>query len=205
MLLLYTLLGLFFLLIICFLLIPMPAETEYLWAAGENVFKVKVWGVKIYTGNKKDKADESEPQAYKKDKSDKDAKMGFSEFMGGLSAFKKITKDMDDDINRLLKYLKNKLSCKMLTFKLDVGFEDAALTGIAAGAAYALVYGLASVVYNTVGIHKMDINVNPVFGKACVNVYAKSIFTIAPVHIIRILCMVLSIRGKIKNAAGKAA
>lgn len=200
--------GIILLFVICFFLVRLPIELEYFkQTAQDSVFRVRIFGVKVYESGKDDrsgreqsgKADRGEVEKSGPDDSGEQEKAGFSKFMEQVSQTKKTLKAIDQDTRRLLKYLKRKARCKLLKIHLDVGFDDAAATGIAAGAAYGVVYGVASLIYNTIGVCKMDIKVNPVFTKPCINLHIKGIFTAAPVHIIKGLRIVLAMQDKIEN------
>jgi|GEM_PF-3549359 len=204
-------------LIVILLYIPMPFDLEYRLDTKEDIKKLKFKIARITIvsdkkskkkNNKKDVKNEkkdieqaipAEPKqkAQKSDATEK--KNGFSAFMQTISRVKSIMKELKPDIDRMLNYLKKKINCRLLRIHLEAGFDDAAKTGIAGGAMYGTVYGAAAMVYNTVGVKDMDIQVRPNFTQEGVHLYIRSIFTISLAHIIRVLFMVLKMYRKAKK------
>ncbi len=175
----------------------MPIELIYAASVKHKrqAFKVKVYSIDII----RDKSKKKEKKKLKKEKEKE--KFTFSGFMQKVKWVKEIYKSVKEDIEEILKYLGKKASCRQFIIHLDLGFEDAAQTGIASGAAYGIVYGAASAIYNNLDITKedMDIQVNPRFDKQCGDLYIKSIFYLSPAHIIKVVIMLLKINKKIKK------
>lgn len=206
----WIIVGAILLLLFCILLIPMPAQIVYEVCPEKpkKVFEVRVWGVKIYpwgkNGTKEADGDSASTDKKAEVPDDENGKPdGFSEFMEKTEQTKAVFESVRDDIKQILEFLRKKSGCRLLELKLTLGFDDAAATGIAAGAAYGLVYGAASLIHNSIGVKKLDVAVNPVFNKNCLEFYVKGIFTIAPVHIIKVLRLVLAMTRKIKKATDK--
>ena len=158
----------------------MPIELIYASSAThkKRAFIVKIYGIKVIGDRKKPKKQknpESEKNAEQKeskednkgkdkdkkdkgggkDKSEKkDEEISYKGFMDGINRVKNIYKVASEGIAGILKYLGRKTKCENFTVHLDFGFESAAHTGIAAGAAYGVVYGAASLVYNNLCMEK---------------------------------------------------
>ena len=196
-------------LIVILLHIPIPFELEYQYGgnaaddanADVKKLKFKIAHITVVSGKKKNKPKkESELKKSKKSENDDSGKKkGFKAFMDAISGVKNIIKELKPDISRMLGYLKKKIDCRLLRIHLEAGFDDAAKTGIAAGAAYGTVYGAAAMIYNTVGVKDMDIQVRPNFMQSGVRLYIKSIFTISLAHIIRAVFMLLKMYRKVKR------
>jgi len=183
-------------LIVMLLYIPLPFELEYQLDTNADIkkLKFKIAHITVVSSKKKKK-----PKPKKEKSADPNKKKGFRAFMDAISRVKNIMKELKPDIARMLGYLRKKIDCRLLRIHLEAGFDDAAKTGIAAGAAYGAVYGAAAMVYNTVGVKDMDINVRPNFTQSGVRLYIKSIFTISIAHIIRVVFMLLGMYRKAKR------
>lgn len=191
-------------LIICALTIlifkRMPIEIIYAASAKhkKQAFRVKVYSIDII----RDKSKKSAKSKKKKDKKSKEKKdFSFEKFMKWLSWIKDIYKAIKDCLTEVFEYLGKKAQCRNFTVHLDLGFESAADTGIAAGAAYGSVYGAASLVYNNLDIKKeeLDIRVTPHFDNPCGDLYVKGIFYLSIAHIIKVVLMLLKVNKKIKQ------
>lgn len=199
--------------------IRLPIEFEYAASAThkKQMFQVRVCHIRLIRdrkNKKKEDADtelvqdssDSEDIGKKQDTEDeKDEKFGFSQFMKQIDWVKNIYELTKKDLEDIFSYLRSRARCRNLTVHLDFGFEDAAQTGIAGGVAYGVVYGFASLVYNNLSLRKddMDLEVNPRFDKQCTDLYIKSIFCLAPAHIIKVLAMLLAVHKKIRKTNRK--
>ncbi len=173
----------------------MPIEIIYAASAKykKQALRVKVYGIDLIRekkGTHKKKKKTKKPKTEEKEK-----KFGFDEFMRLLGRVKDIYKRIKSGIGEILSYLGKKTQCKGFVIHLDLGFDDAAQTGIASGAAYGSVYGAASLVYNSLNMKKedLDIEVNPHFDTPCASLYIKGIFRLSPAHIIRVIFMLLGV------------
>lgn len=81
-------------------------------------------------------------------------------------------------------YLRKKVVCSNLVFKMDMGLDDAALTGIATGFVWGIVYNILSILSGFVNIKKTDIKIQPIFNEMVLGVDFYCIFTFRVVHII---------------------
>jgi len=109
--------------------------------------------------------------------------------------------DLRAETINFLKYLKKHCKISKYVIHLDVGMDDAALTGMVSGAAYTVVYDISALVYEILNIKKedMDIRVTPHFQEECTCLYFDGIITIRIVHIIKALFMISDIYKKGKQ------
>lgn len=184
----------------------MPVEVIYAASATHkrHAFRLKIYGIDLIrdkkTPKKRRKIAKNKPKNEENEQKN-EKKFGFSEFTDLLNRVKKVYNHIKEGLREVLAYLGRKTQCSGFTVHLDLGFENAAHTGIAAGAAYGTVYGFASMVYNSLSMDKdaLDIEVNPRFDRPCADLYIKGIFRISPAHIIKVFFMLLSIFKKVKN------
>lgn len=176
----------------------MPIEIIYAASAKhkKQAFRVKVYNIDII----RDKSKKTHKNK-KKNKEKNKKEFSFELFMERIKWIKDIYNATKDRIKEVFLYLGKNGQCKNFTIHFDIGFKNAAHTGIASGVAYGVVYGGASLVYNNIDIKKeqMDIEVNPRFDKECADLYIKSIFCISPAHIIRVVMLLLKINKQIKQ------
>lgn len=134
----------------------------------------------------KESAKQEEPENKKTD---------FEKFSNELEDYKAIYTKRKDELVHLLKFLANRCKIYKFVIHLDLGFEDAMQTGIAAGAAYGMVFGFAALIYNTLNVSKKDVDVyvRPQFDKACIDFYLNWIFRLRLAHIIKVLWFVYKI------------
>ena len=180
----------------------MPIEFIYAASAKhkKQAFKIKIYNVDLIRDRKKGK-DNKKKSKDKSDDKQKNDEFSFSQFMQWLKWVKDVYEEIKDGIGDVLLYLGKKAQCRNFTVHLDLGFKSAADTGIAAGAAYASVYSVASLVYYHLDIKKeeLDIEVNPRFDKQCADLYIKSIFYLSPAHIIKVVLKLLKLNKKIRK------
>lgn len=184
----------------------MPVEVIYAASAThkKHAFRLKIYGIDLIRDKKKPqkrkKIEKNKPKNEKNEQKN-EKKFGFSEFTDLLNRVKKVYNHVKGGLQKVFAYLGKKTQCKNFTIHLDLGFENAAHTGIAAGAAYGTVYGFASMVYNSLNMDKdaLDIEVNPRFDRPCADLYIKGIFRISPAHIIKVFFMLLNILKEVKN------
>ncbi|NLY43828.1 MAG: DUF2953 domain-containing protein [Clostridiaceae bacterium] len=86
--------------------------------------------------------------------------------------------------NSTMGYLRKKVICNELIFQLDIGMDDAALTGIISGMLWGTVYNVLAFFDRFFIIKKTDIKILPFFNDAVFNVKFYCIFTFRVVHII---------------------
>ena len=199
--------------------IRLPIEFEYAASAThkKQMFQVRVCHIRLIRDRKnkkkedadagfvQDSSDEEKKEEKQEPQEEKKEEFGFSQFMKQVDWVKNIYEIIKKDLEDIFSYLRSRARCRNLTVHLDFGFEDAAQTGIAGGVAYGLVYSFASLVYNNLSLRKddMDIAVNPRFDKQCTDLYIKSIFCLAPAHIIKVLAMLLAVHKKIRKTNRK--
>lgn len=179
----------------------MPIEIIYAASAKhkKQAFRLKVYGIDLI--REKNGKTKKPKKSKEKKKAKEEKKFDFSEFMDLLGRVKDIYEHIKEGLSEIFSYLGKKARNIGLVIHLDLGFENAAHTGIASGAAYGSVYGAASMVYNNTSMKKenLDIEVNPRFDKPCADLYIKGIFYLSPAHIIRVVLMVLNIIKDIKK------
>lgn len=179
----------------------MPIEIIYAASAKykKQAFRLKVYGINLIHEKKDKPAKKKKEKKPKKDEKEKN--FGFDEFMKLLGRVKDIYKRIKTGVGDVLSYLGKKTQCKGFVIHLDLGFSDAAQTGIASGAAYGSVYSAASLVYNNIKMDKkdLDIEVNPHFDVPCASLYIKGIFRLSPAHIIKVAFMLLGIYKDVKK------
>jgi len=86
--------------------------------------------------------------------------------------------------SKVRNYLKRRLVCNQLTFYLDFGLGDAALTGISSGIVWGTVYNMVAIINSSCILKKTDINIHPDFNESKANIDLCCIFTFRIVHII---------------------
>lgn len=193
------------LLVLLILLFPLKVRVEFGYSKNAAKKRLTVWlnGFIIYKNSFDEKTNEKKPAKQKIETENKDG--GFASFMGKLRFYDALYSELKPDIVKLLAFFQKKLCIYKYVMHLDLGFPDAANTGIAAGAAYALVYGLAALIYNRLNLKKkdLDVYVTPHFHNAKIDFYFNGIFGFRLVHIIRALFMLLCIYGKFKSFKNK--
>lgn len=190
----------------------MPIEIMYAFSAAheQQKFNIKIYGIELWRqkNKKKDKDKKKDKTKDKKNddkKDNKQKKSSFSGFMNEINRVKEVYEAGKNGLIKVLKYLGKKTKIKNFTIHLEAGFENAAHTGIAGGAAYATVYGAAGLVYNNTSIKKenLDIEVVPQFNRECVNLYTKTALGISIAQIIVVLVILLRTYMQIKKKINK--
>lgn len=198
----YVWLGVACLLLLLLLLFPLRLRVEYGYSKNAAKQRLTVWvnGISVFKTEFEKK--EKSPAPPKTDKTEDD---GFSGVMKKIRFYDAAFAHLKSDLIRLLSYFKKKLRIPCYTMHLDLGFADAANTGIAAGAAYAVVYSLAALIYNQLNLKKkdLDVYVTPHFHSVRTDFYFNGIFCLRFVHIIKALIMLLGIYNKFKKFKNK--
>lgn len=88
-------------------------------------------------------------------------------------------------------YLRRKIVCHELIFKLDFGLGDAAVTGVTTGAVWGTAYNLLSVLHHHMIIKKTDIRITPDFNDQKMEIRFYGIFTVKIVNIIIVLVIAM--------------
>ncbi len=190
-------------LLILLLLFPLRLRIEYGFCKNAKKQRLTVWlnGLRLLKNDFEKKKDKTKKDA-KPSKENKDAYGGF---MDKLRFYDALYTHLKADIENVLKFLQRKHAIPKFTLHLDLGFNDAAQTGIAAGAAYALVYGVAGLIYNNLNLKKkdLDVAVTPHFHSPKIDFYFNGIFRLRAVHIISVLFLIFGIYRKYKNFKNK--
>ncbi len=127
-----------------------------------------------------------------------DESRSFEVFMNKIRFYSAAYECLKPDLIRFLTYFQKSLKVPKYIMHLDFGFPDAANTGIAAGAAYGVVYSLSALLYNNLNLKKkdMDVYVAPHFHTSRIDFYFNGIFQLRMVHIIKAIFMLVSIYNK---------
>lgn len=188
-------------LLICFMIIPMRVEVVYAASAvkRKQLIRIRIFHITVYNSRANQEEQLKREKKRKKNVDEKQEKFSYAAFKATLNRVKKVYELSKDEYLHVLSYLSDKTSFQNFTIHLDIGFEDAAHTGLAAGAAYGIVYGIAGLLYRHLSLNRerMDIQVNPRFQQLCADLYVKSIFCASMVHIIRVILMLYHINRKI--------
>ncbi len=192
----YLWLGIPLLLLLLLFCFPMRLRIMYAYSKNANRQQLilRLNGIKLYQSNltKRKKTEKSKEKA---------ADGSYESFMDKLRRIDAIYTAIKADVVKILKYFKNRCVLPKFVLHLDVGFADAAQTGMASGAAYGLVYGITGVIYNHLHVKKkdMDVYVQPQFHKTCIDFYLDGIFRLRVVHIISVLILIKKLVKKSKN------
>ncbi len=188
-------------LIAVFLILPVRLRVQFAYSKNADKKRLCIWvcGLRVLKNDfdgKKEKNDEKQPQINQTGNGPE-----FESFMDKLRYYESLLDALKADAVRALVYLKNKLCILKFVMHLDLGFADAAHTGIASGAAYGLVYGVAALVYNNLNLKKKDLDVcvTPHYDNPKTDFYFDGIIRLRMVHIISMLIMVLNLYGKYKK------
>ncbi len=195
--------GLALLIIILFFPVRLRLQFAYSKNAG-NKKRLTVWlGTVRLAQNDFDGEKKTKDKSRNK-KTDDDSK-AFDSFMDKLRYYEALFDEIKEDLLRTSVYFKNRLFIPNFTLHLDLGFSDAAQTGMASGAAYALVYGVAALLYNNLDLKKknLDVSVTPHYNEPKLDFYFNGIFRLRMVHIIKVLLFIVRIYNKYKNFANK--
>lgn len=189
--------------VVLLLLFPLRLRVEYGYSKNASRQRLTVWlnGLRLLQNNFERKKVKTETEEKPKDA----AKDQYGSFMDKLRFYDALYTHLKPDVVKVLKYLQGKLAIPKYTMHLDLGFADAAQTGMAAGAAYALVYGVAGLIYNNLNLNKknLDVAVTPQFHHPKIDFYFNGIFRLRLVHIIKVLFMLLGVYKKYRNFKNK--
>lgn len=166
------------LLVLLILFFPVRLSLEYAFSAieGKSVFKVSVFEKSVYRSGDKEK-----PKKEKEDKkSEGDKPKSNIDF--SFSSFKRASENekLKKSFIKTCKSLKRIADLKYAHISFDFGLSDAAATGIAAGVAYSVIYGIFAKLYYYFKIKKknMQISVVPHFNNECMEVYLRLKFSV---------------------------
>lgn len=187
----YAVVAVVFLIIALFLFLPARIQIVL---GGENKADIKLFffcGIlkiplkpKEKTDNEKNKQDTTEEQKDKK-------------FFDGINNIFRIINIIRKTYSGSREYVSKRINAD-LTVNINFGLYDAALTGIATGAVWALLYELLGLISTVTLIKKHTFNVEPVFDKALFKADGVCIFSFLPVNIIGILIHILKNYKKVK-------
>lgn len=196
----YICLGAICLLLLLILFFPLNVRVEFGYCKNAAKQQLRVWinGYAVYKNLFEKNKTNQKPA--KQDEERENTEFSFSVFMKKLRFYDAVYTALKPDMEKFLVHFRKKLRIPKYVMHLDLGFADAANTGVAAGAAYALVYGVAALIYNHLNLQKkdLDIYVTPHFHNPKLDFYFNGIFRLRFAHIIRALFMLLCIYKKFK-------
>lgn len=118
-------------------------------------------------------------------------------FFDGISNILRIIKIIRKTYSQSREYVARHIKAD-ITINISFGLYDAALTGMATGAVWALLYEILGLVSTVAQIQKHSFNVDPVFDKALFKADGMCIFKFIPVNVIGILIHILKNYNKVK-------
>lgn len=197
----YAILAVIFLVISLFLILPGKIQ---IILGGENFADITLYffGGILKIPLKPKEKDKSKSKSQDKEKQQNpseasDEEKADKKFFDGINNIFRIVNIIRKTYTRSREYVHKKISAD-LTVNLSFGLYDAALTGIATGAVWTLLYELLGLISTVALIEKHSFNVDPVFDKALFKADGVCIFRFRPVNIIGILIHVLLKYSKVK-------
>ncbi|MCC8168933.1 MAG: DUF2953 domain-containing protein [Oscillospiraceae bacterium] len=164
--------------IMILLIIPADCVIDVSYRNGENqnsvIIKYAFLKFRVIPAVKDEEKTE-EKEEKKKDNKDKQDKKGNNIF-GLIKTFKTIFAEIKQDISKLLKYMISRgVRIKELNISSKFGMGDPMYTGMATGAANALVYNAVSWADNNMRLDKWNVSLEPDFDNAVLaaGVYCK--------------------------------
>lgn len=104
------------------------------------------------------------------------------------------------DVGKILDYAAERaLVFENIETEIEFGFEDAMHTGIFTGILNGFVYSVLGFIHNRSNLKKMNVNIQPMFGKICFDLHVGCILRVKAVHIIVIAFSVLKLLRKLKK------
>lgn len=175
--------------------IPLYFEIRYIYddkaEKAQVLLKYLCFKVTLLPKNEKEKASKS------KDIEEKSQKQfsyeDFKRYHDGIKLY------WDDICDILYILFKKSVYTKKLSLYAYFGFDDPMLTGIATGAANALVYNLLSVIERCSNLCNKEIHLNPDFDKPVFYINTHCIIKIKSVHIIVMAVKILRLFFKING------
>jgi len=120
----------------------------------------------------------------KKEQKKKEDTFSFSKIKSTIEMIYEQYATFKQVFSKVRNYLKSRLVCNQLTFHLDFGLGDAALTGVSSGIVWGTVYNMVAIINSSCILKKTDINIHPDFNESKANIDLCCIFTFRIVHII---------------------
>ena len=191
----YAILSVIFFLILMFFLLPGKITISFGGSDGKVQILLQFFGgiLKIPIKEKDDKQKKDKPTEKKQTPEEKD-----KSFFEGINNIFRIIKIINKTYSRSMHYVNKRISAD-LSVNISFGLYDAALTGMATGVVWTLLYELLGLISTISLIEKHKFNVDPVFeNNAMFKAEGICIFTFRPVNIIGILIHILRKYNKVK-------
>lgn len=188
----YAFVAIILLIILLFLLLPAGIRISYGKSKNADIELKFLWGlvkIPLKPKAKKDKAEKTKQSdtPEEKDKS----------FFEGLNNIARIIKIINKTYSKSREYVYKRMKADV-TVNITFGLYDAALTGIATGAIWTLLYEILGLISTSAQIQKHSFNVDPVFDKALFEADGLCVFKFIPVNVIGILIHILKNYNKVK-------
>ena len=188
----YAFVAIILLIILLFLLLPAGIRISYGKSKNADIELKFLWGlvkIPLKPKAKKDKAEKTKQSdtPEEKDKS----------FFEGLNNISRIIKIINKTYSKSREYVYKRMKADV-TVNITFGLYDAALTGIATGAIWTLLYEILGLISTSALIQKHSFNVDPVFDKALFEADGLCVFKFIPVNVIGILIHILKNYNKVK-------
>ena len=188
----YAFVAIILLIILLFLLLPAGIRISYGKSKNADIELKFLWGlvkIPLKPKAKKDKAEKTKQSdtPEEKDKS----------FFEGLNNISRIIKIINKTYSKSREYVYKRMKADV-TVNITFGLYDAALTGIATGAIWTLLYEILGLISTSAQIQKHSFNVDPVFDKALFEADGLCVFKFIPVNVIGILIHILKNYNKVK-------
>ena len=188
----YAFVAIILLIILLFLLLPAGIRISYGKSKNADIELKLLWGlvkIPLKPTAKQDKAEKTKQSdtPEEKDKS----------FFEGLNNISRIIKIINKTYSKSREYVYKRMKADV-TVNITFGLYDAALTGIATGAIWTLLYEILGLISTSAQIQKHSFNVDPVFDKALFEADGLCVFKFIPVNVIGILIHILKNYNKVK-------
>ncbi len=187
--------------LLALLLIPIRLEIDYKKDAVTNkvtvYLKYLFWKLCLYKDKDKNKTKSKNKKQSEKPKEP----FSFSREKERIEGYIKAFDSIKDDAGRILDYAASKAAVfDNVEVETEFGFEDAMHTGIFTGILNGFVYSVLGFIHHRSNLKKMNVNIQPVFGKICFDLHIRCILHLKNVHIIVVAVNVLRLLRKLKKS-----
>lgn len=153
--------------------------------------------IRLYPKKKKKQTD-------KKEKNEPEELFSYERKSADIKRYIKIFDSIKNDAAKILKRFANHaMVFEMIEVKSEFGFENAMHTGIFTGIYNGFVYSVLGFIHHNSNLKKMEVELQPIFGRTCFTTHLKCILKLKPVHIIIIAVSVLKLLKKIKREGSR--
>ena len=188
----YAFVAIILLIILLFLLLPAGIRISYGKSKNADIELKFLWGLVKIPLKPKAKKDKAEKTKHSDTPEEKD-----KSFFEGLNNIARIIKIINKTYSKSREYVYKRMKADV-TVNITFGLYDAALTGIATGAIWTLLYEILGLISTSAQIQKHSFNVDPVFDKALFEADGLCVFKFIPVNVIGILIHILKNYNKVK-------